>query len=173
MPSLVVLATTDSALADAWEKQIPPARPVLRLTAEGFLSGTAPGFAAVVVLDAASEPLGPPSLMRCPTICVGEPHSLPFEQARLSARAKIYLSYEESSTRLREFLPLVDEVAEKQSVIDLLQEKARRSEASRSAATRPSTVDATELWDFLEGAVENLDTRERLIAAFRGATRDI
>src|SRR5882762_4761261 len=101
MPSLVILATADPALAEAWEQQLPPGRSALRLP-RGFPSGTAPGFAAVIVLDAASEALLPVSLSRYPTIFVGEPRSWPFEQARLAGRAKIYLSYEESLSRLRE-----------------------------------------------------------------------
>ena len=101
MPTLVILATTDSALADAWERQLAPGRIALRLAAQTFPTGTAFGFAAVVVLDATAEASLPPSLARCPTIYVGEPRSLPFEQARMAGRARVYLSYEESATRLR------------------------------------------------------------------------
>ena len=32
----------------------------------------------------------PAGLARCPTIFVGEPRSLPFEQAKLAGRAKVY-----------------------------------------------------------------------------------
>ena len=52
MPTLVILATSDTALADAWERQLPSGRVGLRLAAEGFPGATLPGFAAVVVLDA-------------------------------------------------------------------------------------------------------------------------
>ena len=173
MPSLVILATADTVLADAWERQLPPGRSALRLTPHSFPSGTAPGFAAVVVLDAAAEAVLPPSLLRSPTIYVGEPRSLPFEQARLTGRARVYLSYEESMTRLGELLPLVEEVAEKQSMVELLTEKMRRAEPVRAPARPASGAEAAELWDFLEGAVENLDTRDRLIAEFRRASRQL
>ncbi len=173
MPTLVILATTDTALAEAWERQLPAGRMGLRLAAQTFPGGgTAPGFAAVVVLDATAEASLPPSLARCPTIYVGEPRSLPFEQARMAGRAKIYLSYEESTSRLRELLPLVEEVAEKQSLIEMFAEKNRRAEPVR-ATSRPAPTDSAELWDFLEGAVENLDTRDRLIAEFRRASRHL
>jgi len=172
MPTLVILATSDTALADVWERQLPPGRVGLRLAAEGFPGGTSPGFAAVVVLDAVAEVALPPALARCPTIFVGEPRSLPFEQARLSGRAKVYLSYEESAGRLRELLPLIEEVAEKQSMLDLLVEKTRRAEPVR-APWRAAAADPTELWDFLEGAVENLDSRDRLVAEFRRASRHL
>lgn len=170
MPSLVILATSDSALAEAWERQLPPACSALRMSAQNWGSGLSPGFSAVVVLDAAAEASLPPSLAKCPTIYVGEPRSVPFEQAKLAGRARAFLSYEESATRLRELLPLVEELAEKLSMVELLTEKTRRPEPSRPAA-RPPGNDASELWDFLEGAVENLDTRDRLIAEFRRASR--
>jgi hypothetical protein len=128
------------------------------------------GFSAVVILDATSENSLPAALLKCPTIYVGEPRSLPFEQAKLGGRARVYLSYEESVSRLREFLPLVEELAEKQSMVELLTDKARRLGSPRPTM-RTSAGDTSELWDFLEGAVENLDTRDRLIAEFRRASR--
>lgn len=170
MPTLVILATNDSALADAWERQLPPGRIALRLGTHAFPGGTAPGFAAVVVLDAVTEPTLPPALARCPTIYVGEPRSLPFEQARMAGRARLYLSYEESASRLRELLPLIEEVAEKQSLVEVMTEKSRRAEGHRASA-KPVVPDAAEHWDFLEAAVENIDSRERLIAEFRRASR--
>lgn len=172
MPTVVILATSDVALADSWERQLPAGRMALRLGAQGFGNGTAPGFAGVVVLDSVNESLLPPALARCPTIYVGEPRSLPFEHARMAGRAKVYLSYEESTQRLREFLPLLEEVAEKQSLVEMLMEKSRRTEAPRLAPRAP-VADGAELWDFLEGAIENLDTRDRLIAEFRRASRHV
>lgn len=172
MPTLVILATTDAALADAWERQLPPGRTALRLSALALSGGSMPGFGAVVVLDAVAEASLPPALVRCPTIYVGEPRSLPFEQARMSGRARLYLSYEESATRLRDLLPLIEELAEKQSLVELLTEKHRRAEPAR-AVSRTAAADAAELWDFLEGAVENLDSRERLVAEFRRASRHL
>jgi hypothetical protein len=173
MPTLVFLATTDAALADTWERQLPAGRMPLRLSTQPFSFGTTPGFAAVVVLDAVSENHLPTSLARCPTIYVGEPRSLPFEQARMSGRARIYLSYEESATRLRELLPLIEEVAEKQSLVEMLAEKTRRAEAPRHVPRPQPITDTPELWDFLEGAIENVDNRDRLVAEFRRASRHL
>lgn len=152
---------------------MPAGRIALRLGAHAFPGGTAPGFAALVVLDAVSEGTLPPSLARCPTIFVGEPRSLPFEQAKMSGRAKVYLSYEESASRLRELLPLVEELAEKQSLVEMLAEKARRPEQPVRSNHRPLPSDTAEFWDFLEGAIENLDTRDRLVAEFRRASRHL
>jgi len=172
MPSLIILATADDTLAAAWERQLPPGRSALRLVPDSFSGGTQPGFAAVVVLDAAVEASLPGSLAGCPTIYVGEPRSQPFEQARLAGRARAYLAYEDSICRLREILPLVEELAEKQSMMDLLLEKSRRAEPA-PAASRSSPVDAGDLWDFLEATVENLDSRDRIIAEFRRASRHL
>jgi signal transduction histidine kinase len=172
MPSLVILATADAALADAWERQLPPGRAALRVAGAGLPPGSAAGFAAVVVLDATAESTLPPPLARSPTIYVGEPRSLPFEQAKLAGRARVYLSYEESANRLREFLPLVEELAEKQSMVELLSDRTRRIEPPRPAP-RPAGPESAELWDFFEGAVENLDSRERLLAEFRRASRHL
>ncbi len=172
MPTVVFLATHDAGLADAWERQLPAGKAALRLGSHPLPGGTVPGFAAVVVLDAVAEAALPASLARCPTIFVGEPRSLPFEQARIEGRAKAYLSYEESAVRLREILPLLDELAEKQSLVEMLTEKNRRAEPPRPAP-RPVAADAAEFWDFLEGAVESLDTRDRLIAEFRRASRHL
>ncbi|MFI5356459.1 MAG: hypothetical protein ACHQ4G_03905 [Opitutales bacterium] len=173
MPSLLILATADDELATAWEHQLPPDRPAVRLTPQSFTGGTQPGFSAVLVLDAAMEDQVPSALSRCPTIYVGEPRSLPFEQARMNGRGKIYLSYKESASRLRDYITIVDELAEKQSMVELLLEKHRRLEAAKPAARSAPVADASELWDFLEGAVENLDTRDRLIAEFRRASRQL
>lgn len=173
MPSLVIFATTDAALADAWERQLPAGRSVLRLGAQTMPSGTTPGFSAVVVLDATAEATLPPAFAKCPTIFVGEPRSLPFEQAKLAGRARVYLSYEESATKLRELLPLIEELAEKQSMVELLAEKSRRNEWTRPATRSNGGGDVIELWDFLEGAVENLDTRDRLLGEFRRASRHL
>ncbi|MBM3852398.1 MAG: hypothetical protein FJ399_04495 [Verrucomicrobia bacterium] len=172
MPSLIVLATPDNALAEAWTRQVPAGRAVLRFGVHAVPGGTSAGFAAVVVLDAVSEEGLPQVLVRCPTIYVGEPHSRPFEQARLEGRARAYLSYGESATRLGEVLPLVEEVAEKQTMLEMLAEKLRRAEVPRPTA-RPGAADAAEVWDFVEGAIENLEARERLIAEFRRASRHL
>jgi hypothetical protein len=172
MPTLVILATTDAVLADTWERQVAAGRIALRLEREGLAIANTPSLAAVVVLDAVSESALPSSLARCPTIYVGEPRSLPFEQARMAKRAKVYLSYEDSATRLGEFLPLLEDVAEKQSMVEMLTEKGRRNENPRSIH-RVAPTDSAEFWDFLEGAVENLDTRDRLLAEFRRASRQV
>lgn len=172
MPSLVLIVTKDAELAEAWERQLPNGRISLRLDNHGFPAGAVPGLAAVVILDSACDESLPSTLSRCTTIYIGQPGSLPFEQAKLSRRAKVYLSYDDSRIRLSEFIPLLEEIAEKQSVVEILTEKNRRVEATR-ASLRSVPTDSAEVWDFLEGAIENLDTRDRLLTEFRRASRHL
>jgi len=175
MPTLVVLATSDDRLSEAWERQVSSGRTLFRLGRQDFPVTTVSGIAAVVILDTGADALLPSLFVRCPTILIGEPGSVPFVQARLEGRARVYLSYEESTTRLGEFLPLMEELAEKQSMLDLLVEKSKRAELVRPVAkiVPGGVADTAEMWDFVEGAVENLDTRDRLITEFRRASRHI
>jgi len=170
MSTLVILATKDDTLADAWERQLLPGKIALRLSQQDFPSGVSVSFSAVVVLDAAMENQLPRSLVQCATIFVGEPSTLPFEQARMAGRAKIYLSYPESLIRLRELLPLVEEVAEKHSLIAMLKEQGVRGH-QMTQVQRSTSAETVELWDFFESAVECIDDRNRLLIEFRRATR--
>jgi hypothetical protein len=167
------LATDDPDLLRTWSAVIPAGRSVVTLADQALPSPLPPGVPVVVVLDAATRHPLPAGLEKCPAIFVGEPGSIPFEQARLSGRARIYLSYEDSRTRLVEFLPLVEEIAERMAAVEVLAEKARRSEDSRSPMKpTPGDADATQVWDFLESAVENIGSRDGLLAEFRRAARN-
>lgn len=170
MPTLVVLVTSDATLADEWELQLPPGSIAERFLQAKSESIAVPGPGTIVVLDACVEKKLPSAFSKCVTVFVGEPRSTPFEEARFAHRAKAYLSYEESRQRLRELFPLLEEIAEKQSLLEMISDKSRRTETIRTYKKGP-TVDATELWDFIEGVVEALDNRERLIAEFRRASR--
>ena len=167
------LATDDSDLLRVWWAAVPAGRSVVTLKDTALPSPLPSGVPVVVVVDAAASHQLPPGLEKCPVIFVGEPGSMPFEQAKLAGRARILLSYEESRTRLHEFLPLVEEIAERTAAVEVLAEKARRSEGSRPPMRPASWTDATEIWDFLEAAVENIGSRERLLEEFRRASRHL
>jgi len=172
MPTLVILATPDAELAGVWEEQVPKGRVALRVNGDEFPNGGISEIGAVLVLDSVMESAMPTGWERCSIIFVGEPRSHPFEQARLSKKVKLCLSYDESKTRLREFLPLIDEIAEKQSLVDLLTAKGRRPEVVRTTQ-RSQFPESAEIWDFIEGAIEGIETRERLIGEFRRASRQL
>lgn len=174
MPATFLLATDDSTLFSAWAIQLPLGRPLISLSDAVLPHRLPPGVPMVVVLDAITSDRIPPSLEKCPTIVVGEPHTQPFEELRLTGRARYTYTYEQSRSRLREILPLIEELAERNAALDLLMEKTRRLDTFRAPANHArngSWADTPEIWDFLEGAVENLSSRERLLGEFRRASR--
>jgi hypothetical protein len=167
------LATDDTDLLRSWWAAVPAGRSVVTLKDPALPSPLPAGVPVVVVLDAASSSRLPAGLEKCPTIYVGEPGSLTFEQAKLSGRAKIYLSYDDSRTRLSEFLPLVEEIAERMAAVEVLAEKARRSEGSRPPMKQSGWAEASQVWDFLEAAVESIGSHAALLAEFRRAARHV
>ena len=174
MPATFLLATEDPSLQSAWASQLPPGRPVLSLSDSALSHRLPPGLPVVVILDAIVCDRVPVGLEKCPTIVVGEPHTTAYEELHQSGRARQRFTYEQSRTRLREIVPLIEELAERNAALDLLMEKMRRSEGLRAippAIKSHSWADTPEIWDFLEGAVENLASRERLLGEFRRASR--
>jgi len=73
MPTLVVLATSDDRLSEAWERQVSSGRTLFRLGRQDFPVTTVSGIAAVVILDTGADALLPSLFVRCPTILIGEP----------------------------------------------------------------------------------------------------
>jgi len=168
------LASEDPDLLRTWWAAVPAGRTVATFKNSMLPTPLPPGVPVVVVLDAASGHLLPAGLEKCPTIFVGEPGSTPFEQARKSGRARTLLSYEESRTRLGEFLPLVEEIAERSAAVEVLAEKARRNEGSRPPMKPAGAwTDTAQVWDLLDAAVENIGSREQLLGEFRRAAKQL
>lgn len=130
-------------------------------------------MAIVVVVDAMIADRVPMILAKVPTIVVGRSHSASYEQLKLSGRALRYLEYGESRERLSDYLDLLGQLAEQTAALDLVAEKNRRSTGSRPPITPPAVGNTLEVWDFLEGAVESMGSRERLLAEFRRASRHV
>lgn len=175
MPACFLLATADARLATEWERQAPAGRQIVRYPASFFERGTPAGVSAVLILDANLESRLQGLVARHPGVFVGEPGSVPFEQARLGGRYRACFSYEESARKLREWLPLLEELADARAVNELLQQRAQRPEnVLRQVPPRPAP-DAVgsplAWWDFMEGAVEGLESRERLLGECRRAAR--
>jgi hypothetical protein len=178
MPASFLLATDNPVLLSAWSAQVPAGRPVLGLSDPLLGQRLPPGLPVVIVLDALCAERIPSALEQCPLLLVGEPHTRPFEEFRQTGRAQRRFSYEESHSALRDLLPLLEELAERNAAVDLLMERVRRSESPRppsagfTAGSRSGPWgDTLEIWDFLEAAVENLSSRERILSEFRRAAR--
>lgn len=172
MPATFLLASDDPSLQATWKAQLPGGRPVMTLSDAVLPHRLPPGVPVVVVADVLLVDRLPPALEKCPLVAVGEPYTRAYEELRISGRARQSFSYADSRTRLRDFLPIIEELAERNAALDLLMEKTRRTEGLRAApSVRTPWADSPEIWDFLEGAVENLASRERVLSEFRRASR--
>lgn len=178
MPASFLLATENPSLLSAWSAQVPAGRAVLGLSDPLLGQRLPPGLPVVIVLDALCAERIPISLEQCPMLLVGEPHTRPFEEVRQNGRAQRRFSYQQSLTELRDLLPIIEELAERNAAVDLLMERLRRSEPLRQAAAASALPargnpwgDTLEIWDFLEAAVENLSSRDRILGEFRRAAR--
>jgi len=171
MSAAFFLATDDPDLLRVWWAAVPAGFSVASLTDPALVLPLLSGIPVVVVLDAAATYRLPAGLEKCPTILVGEAGTALFDQVSQSGRARVCLSYEQSRTRLAEFLPLVAEIAERTAAVEVLSERTRRSEDSRPPLRISSPADATGVWDFLEAAVEQIGSQDRLLDEFRRAAR--
>jgi hypothetical protein len=171
MSATYLLATEDPGLLTAWHAQVPRGRTILTLADALTPRHLAPGVPMVIVADAMVSDRISVLMEKCLTIVVGEPHTAAYEQWRLTGRARQTLSYDDSRERLREFLPLAEELSERTAALELLMERTRRNDPVRVPLRTTSWADAPEVWDFLEGAIENLASRERLLSEFRRAAR--
>ena len=136
MPASFLLATENPSLLSAWSAQVPAGRAVLGLSDPLLGQRLPPGLPVVIVLDALCAERIPISLEQCPMLLVGEPHTRPFEEVRQNGRAQRRFSYQQSLTELRDLLPIIEELAERNAAVDLLMERLRRSEPLRQAAAK-------------------------------------
>ena len=173
MPATLILTTPDPGLEAAWKKLLHPREPaVFARSADLQRELLRPG--ARVWISDVNDPRA-----RCATgsgtlvILVGEPHSHPFEQARQSRAARLFLSYEESRVRLPECVNLLEEIADKNSQLQSALERSRRSESPFPREVTAPAAEPVESWDFLESALAHLDDRPRLLDEFRRAARYI
>ena len=171
MPATLILTTPDPGLEAAWKKQLHPrelaafARPA-ELQRELLRPGS-----RVWITDINDPRTRLVSGAGTLVILVGQPHSLPFEQARQNRAARLFLSYEDSHTRLAESVGLLEEIADKNSQLQTTLERTRRPEPQ--IVREPAAAEPLESWDFLESALTHLGDRPRLLDEFRRAGRYI
>lgn len=176
MPAVLILTTPDPGLEAAWKSQLYPREPAgFARPADLQRELLRPG-ARVWVTDIND----PRTRLACGAgtlvILVGQPHSLPFEQARQNRAARLFLGYDESRARLAESVSLLEDIADKNAQLQSTLERSRASAAP--FAREPAPVHHTsgggepvESWDFLESALEHLGDRNRLLDEFRRAGR--
>ncbi len=175
MPATLILTTPDPGLEAAWKNQLHPREPAVFARPADLQRDLLRPGSRVWITDIND----PRTRLACGTgtlvILVGQPHSLPFEQARQNRAARLFLSYDDSRTRLGEFVGLLEEIADKNSQLQTTLERTRRSEAPfpRESAPAPAGGEPVESWDFLESALTHLGDRTRLLDEFRRAGRYI
>ncbi|HVT73546.1 MAG TPA: hypothetical protein VHD61_10435 [Lacunisphaera sp.] len=171
MPATLILTTPDPGLEAAWKKQLLPREPVV-FARPADLQRELQRYGSRVWVTDINDPRtrlggGAGTL----TVLVGQPHSVPFEQARQNRAARIFLSYDESRVRLGEIVSLLEEITDKNAQLQSALERTRRSESPFPRAVTASPAEPGESWDFLESALHHLGERDRLLEEFRRAGR--
>ncbi len=173
MPATLILTSPDPGLESAWKHQLLPREPAVysrpgELQRELLRPGS-----RVWITDINDSRTKLACGISTLTILVGQPHSLPFEEARQNRTARLFLSYEDSRSRLGEAVSLLEEIADKNAQLQSTLERTRRSEPPFPRDLPISAAEPTDSWDFLESALEHLGDRKRLLDEFRRAGRYI
>jgi signal transduction histidine kinase len=177
MPATLILTTPDPGLEASWKHQLHPRESAAFPRPADLQRDLLRPGARVWVTDINDPRTRLASGTGTLVIMVGQPHSQPFEQARQSRSARLFLSYDESRTRLAESVGLLEELADKNSQLHTTLERNRQStppfprEPSPSASS--GSGEPVESWDFLESALSHLGDRDRLLDEFRRAGRYI
>lgn len=172
MPATLILTTADPGLETAWKNQLHPRQPAVFARPADLARDLLRPGSRVWITDIND----PRTRLSCGAstlvLLVGQPHSLPFEQARQNRAARLFLSYDDSRTRLAETVGLLEEIADKNSQLQTTLERTRRSEQPFPRETHHA-AEPVESWDFLESALTHLGDRTRLLDEFRRAGRYI
>jgi hypothetical protein len=169
MSATFILTTQDTELAAEWARQLPEP-PLALARGDALLRELQRPGARVWVRDICDGDVRSPAHADTVVIVVGEPRSVPFEEAK-HVRANTYcLSYEESRTQLRRLAPMAAELAQSRAVLSLLQERPRRADPAAADATEAGRRTLDE-FEFLAAAIDHLEDRTRVIEEFRRGAR--
>jgi hypothetical protein len=169
MPATFILTTQDAALAAEWARQLPVA-PLAQSNGDALMRELQRPGARVWIRDICDVGAQYSAHHDTVVIVVGEPRSVPFEDAKYSRSNTYCLSYEESKTQLRRIAPLAAELAQSRAVLSVLQGRPRRSESAASDVVERTRRTMDDL-EFLAAAIDHLDDRRRLIEEFQRGAR--
>jgi len=169
MSATFILTTGDAELAADWARQLPVA-PLAPLRGELLLRELQRPGARVWIRDICDEDAQGSAHPDTAVIVVGEPRSVPFEDAKQDRTNTYCLSYEESRTQLRRLAPLAAELAQSRAVLTVLQERPRRTDAPPADPAEPGRRTLDE-FEFMAGAIDHLEDRDRVIEEFRRGAR--
>jgi signal transduction histidine kinase len=173
MPATLILTTPDPGLEAAWKKQLLPREPATFARPADLQRDLLRPGSRVWVTDVNDPRTRLASGAGTLIILVGQPHSVPFEQARQNRAARLFLNYDESRTRLAESVGLLEEITDKNAQLQNALERTRRSESPFPREVAVNPAEPAESWDFLESALLHLGDRGRLLDEFRRAGRYI
>jgi hypothetical protein len=169
MSATFILTTGDQELEAEWARQL-PVRPLALPDSDALQRELQRPGARVWIRDVRD---GSAHLGRHPdtvTILVGEPNSLPFEEAKLNRSISYCLSYDESKTQLRRVAPLAAELAQSRAVLSILHERPRRADPVTQDPFDPGRRRMEDL-EFLAASIDHLDDKARIIDEFRRGAR--
>jgi hypothetical protein len=169
MSATFIITTQDPQLAAEWARHL-PAAPSAHRSGEALARELQRPGARVWIRDICDTEAPDSAHPDTVVIVVGEPRSVPFEEAKTNRSNTYCLSYEECGTQLRRIAPLAAELAESKSVLSVLQGRPRRSD-SLPAESGGSGRQNSEGLDFLASAIGHLDDADRLIEEFQRAVR--
>ena len=173
MPATLILTTPDPGLEAAWKNQLLPREPTTFARPADLQRELLRPGARVWITDINDPRTRLASGAGTLVILIGQPHSLPFEQARQNRAARLFLGFDESRARLAEAVGLLEEIADKNSQLQSTLERTRRSEPPFPREPAPAAAEPVESWDFLESALAHHGDRTRLLDEFRRAGRYI
>jgi hypothetical protein len=169
MPATYLTTTQDPQLADVWARQL-PAAPVAHRGGESLARELMRPGAKVWIRDICDTAAPNSAHADTVIVVVGEPRSLPFEEAKVDRMNSYFLSYEESRTQLQRIAPLAAELAESRSVLSVLQGRKRRPEPAPLESPEYGKQRSDGL-EFLASAIGHLDDEVRLIEEFQRGAR--
>jgi len=169
MPATFVLTTQDAELAAQWARQLPVA-PLALSGADALLRELQRPGARVWIKDICDGNAECPAHPDTVTILVGEPQSVPFEDARKNRSNAYSLSYDESRDQLRRIAPLAADLAQSRAVLSIMQERPRRNDAVAAETLESGRRNMDDL-EFLAASIDHLDERHRIIDEFKRGVR--
>jgi hypothetical protein len=169
MPATFILTTPDKELAAMWARQL-PALPQVILDSDSLMIELQRPGARVWIKDLCDDRAQFSTHVDTVVISVGEPQSVPFEEAKLGQKAAFCLSYEESRKNLGRLTPLAAELAEKRAILAVIEERPRRSESQSASPFEPARRSLDEL-EFVEAAIDHLEDQSRLIEVLKRGFR--
>ncbi len=169
MSATFILTTQDAELEADWARQL-PVPPLDSAQGDLLLRELQRPGARVWIRDICDGDAPGPTHSDTVVIVVGEPRSLPFEEAKRNRLNTYCLSYEESRTQLRRIAPLAAELAQSRAVLSVLQGRPRKPDAP-AVETTDARRRSTDEFEFVAAAIDHLEDRARVIEEFRRGAR--